>query len=234
MRTTPTARTTFVGRSALVVAMGLTALGFGAGAAGAATPTPEPGFEIVEPGTDPQPEPIDDFSDTPVEPGPDPVPADELDFGAATPDPQPDPGDTLGTPTGDPGPDGPDDESPVPDDDGPNPGDGPDDEVDGGCNATHGCEPECPEPMATCDLTAGEPECEGEMVWTEFGEICDPDDTPGDEGTPEDTPEDTPEVDDEPTPSGRLPHTGGGIALMTVIGGSMTGLGLAIRRWATR
>lgn len=207
-------------RSALGLVVGVTALGFGAGVAGADTPPAQPGFVVAQPDDDPEPqpepEPIDDFSDGPVDPGPDPAPqpGDDIEQPAPDPEPEPEPIDDIATPDGD---------------DDPNPGDGGPDDLDSGngCDATHGCEPDCPEPLASCDLTDREPgdDTPGDDT---------PEDTPEDDTPEDDTPEETPEVLDESTPLGSLPHTGGGIALLTGIGASLTGLGLAIRRWAGR
>lgn len=215
MRTSRT--TNVIARTALFAGVGFTALGFGANVAGAETPAQDFQFqgEIVEPQPEPDPTPFPGpvvLDNGPVDPGPDPMP-EEPEFPIAQPEPQPEPDPEI------------DDKAPVPqDDEDPTPlPDGPGELTDGGCNATHGCEPEpCNELLASCDLTD-----------TPEGE-----DTPEDEDTPaDDTPaDDDTEVLDDSTEnaSGTLPRTGGGIALLAMVGGALTGVGVAIRKLAAR
>lgn len=109
---------------------------------------------------------------------------------------------------------------------------GPGDITDGGgCNATHGCEPEVPDDFtdkpkdeddchplaASCDLKDRDP--------------VDPEDTPP---TPDSSDEDETEVLGERESRGVLPRTGAGLAGVALAGGTLTGLGAALRRLARR
>lgn len=144
------------------------------------------------------------------EPAPQP-PQDKAPVPQPDPEPQPQPGPgDLVQPAGDPDPD--------PDPDLP---DGPGDLADGGCHATHGCEPEGPGDLT--DHPGDEDDCHP------LAASCDlTDREPGGSGG------DEPGVLDHTEDRGALPRTGAGLAALALAGSALTGLGAALRRAARR
>lgn len=156
--------------------------------------------------------PEDDGPTGPGEIAPAPTPEPEIDDKAPAPQPEPDPN-PLPLPN-----------PPVgqPEDDGPGIPEGPGDIVDGGCTFTHGCEDDDPRPEGPDDLTAD--------LGCTLTHGCE-DDTPGDDDSSVD---DQTEVEGSSADRGSLPRTGAGLSLMALAGGTLTGVGGAIRKLARR